>query len=321
MTDTTNAVDGAGTEAAAPNDAATNAAAQPAQNAAQDSGTLLSGADTAADKVAAAPADWPADWREKLAGDDKKALEQLKRYSAPTDMWAKTRSLEQKLSSGEYKRDVPKPEKPEDLKAWRAERGIPETPDGYKIELPNGVILSESDKPVVDAFAAQMHEKNWDNAKVNEALSWYYAEQERQLAVRAEADGQFKQVAEDELRGEWGQEYRANMTAVKNLVAGMPEGVAANLLGGRTANGQRIGDSPAMIRWLAQISRELNPAATLLPNVGGDAGKSITDRIADIEKMMGDSGSDYWRGPKSESIQSEYRTLIEARDRIKAHAA
>ena len=36
-------------------------------------------------------------------------------------------------------------------------------------------------------------------------------------------------------------------------------------MGGRTADGYRVGDDPHVLRWLAGLAREMNPAATLLP--------------------------------------------------------
>jgi hypothetical protein len=38
---------------------------------------------------------------------------------------------------------------------------------------------------------------------------------------------------------------------------------------------------------------------------------------------MGDRHSEYWKGPKAEAMQSEYRELVEARNASKggAHAA
>jgi hypothetical protein len=137
--------------------------------------------------------DWPSDWRERIAGDDRRALDQLKRHGSPAEIWKKARSLEQMLSSGEFRRELPKDATDEERAAWRRERGIPETPQGYSIELPDGVVLGEADRPVVDAFTAAVHQKGWDNTRVNEALGWYYAEQERQLAARAEADNAFRQ--------------------------------------------------------------------------------------------------------------------------------
>ena len=143
----------------------------------------------------------------------------------------------------------------------------------------------------------------------------------RGVAERAEADRAFKLKAEDELRAEWGAELRPNLNAVKNLLAGMPEAVVENLLSGRLADGSKIGDPPGIVKWLAGISRDLNPAATLVPAGSGNAGNSVNDEIASIEKLMGDRASDYWRGPKSSDIQQRYRDLVEARDRMKGRAA
>lgn len=238
----------------------------------------------AADAISQSISGWPADWREKLAGDDQRALAQLKRHGSPADLWKKARSLEQKLSSGEYRRELAKDATPDELAAWRRQRGIPDAPEGYRIELPDGLVLGEADKLVVDAFTQAVHGKNWDNAKVNEALGWYYAEQERQLAARAEADGAFKQQAESELREEFGADYAPNLNAVKNLLASLPQGAAENFLAGRMADGRRIGDSPGIVRWLAQLAREVNPVATLVP-AGGGGGRSGAGRIAEIEKL------------------------------------
>jgi hypothetical protein len=59
----------------------------------------------------------------------------------------------------------------------------------------------------------------------------------------------------------------------------------------------------------------LNPAATLVPAGSGGTGRGAAERIRDIEKLMGDRSSDYWRGSKAEPMQQEYRDLVEARDR------
>jgi hypothetical protein len=67
--------------------------------------------------------DWPDDWRDRFAGEDKTFRRQLERYASPTDLARKARSLERKLSSGEYRRDLPANASDEDKAAWRAERG------------------------------------------------------------------------------------------------------------------------------------------------------------------------------------------------------
>jgi hypothetical protein len=321
-----------GTETAAPATEAaavtteTTTTAAPASEAttetkAADGATLLAG--DVAEKAVTAPATWPEDWRTKLAGEDQKALKQLERYGSPADLYKKTRELEAKFSSGDYKRDLPKDAKPEEVAAWRVERGIPDKPEGYleKLALPDGMVLGEADKPIVASFAEAALDGNMDAGQLSKLVTQYYKMQDQIAQQRAAADQEYKRSAEDELRAEWGPDYRPNLNAVKNLLAGMPEGAADNLLGGRLADGTRIGDNPGVVKWLASMSRELNPAATLIPAGTGDVGKGVNDRIADIEKLMGDRSSDYWRGPKADAMQQEYRDLVDARDKMKSRAA
>lgn len=280
--------------------------------------TLLTG--EVADKTVTAPADWPTDWRAKLAGEDKKVLERLGRFGSPADLLKSYNALEQRLSSGEMKKVLPKDAKPEEVAAWRKENGLPENGTGYleKLALPDGVVLGEADKPLTLGFAEAALKGNVSPEQFSGLVAKYYEMQDKAATQRAEADRDYRQKSEDDLRGEWGADYRANLNAVKNLLAGMPEGAADNFLGGRLADGTRIGDNPGIVRWMSSMSRELNPAATLMPAGMGDVGKGVNDRITEIEKLMQTDRPAYFR---NEPMQEEYRRLLEARDRMKSRAA
>jgi hypothetical protein len=275
--------------------------------------TLVAKADTADTTTQVVPADWPADWREKLAGEDKKTLERLGRLQSPADLFKSYRALEQRVSSGELKRSTPPDNaSPEQLAEWRKEQGIPEAPDGYKIELPSGIVLGEADRPVVDSFTKAVHEKGWDSAKVNDALAWYYTEQERQQAARAAADLELHQKADAELKGEWGPEFTPNLTSIKNLMAAWPEGAEANFWGGRLADGTKIGDSPAVLKWLAGIQRELDPMHTRLPN---NPGGGLTNRLEEIRQLRRDDPDKY---DSDKALQAEELKLLEIDTKLKS---
>jgi hypothetical protein len=81
-------------------------------------------------------------------------------------------------------------------------------------------------------------------------------------------------------------------------------------------DGRAIANDPDVLRWLATTARELNPGATVVP-AGGDQAGAINDEIGKLEKMMGNHGSEYWKGPNAAKNQERYRQLIEARDRRK----
>jgi hypothetical protein len=325
MSETTTALPG--TEAAAPvvetpavetttETIAAAPASETTETKAAETGTLVGNAAQAETKAVAAPADWPADWREKIAGGDAKELEQLKRQGSPVDLWKKARALEQKLSSGEYKRDLPKDATPEQVKEWRAERGIPEAPAGYldKLTLPDGVVLGEADKPMAAAFAEAAFDGSIDPAQYSKLVAKYYDLQDKMAQQRAEADHAYKLKAEEELRGEFGGEFHGNLNRVKNLLAGMPEGAAANLLGGRLGDGTVIGDNPGVIKWLSSIARELLPTNTMLP-VSADNGKSVDSRLTELKALLKDRQSEYYKGPNANKLQEEYRLLVDAKSR------
>lgn len=282
------------------------------------SGTLV-GSDPA-DKAIAAPADWPADWREKIAAGDTKELARLQRLgSSPADVYKAYRALEAKLSSGQLKSAKPaEGATPEEVTAWRKENGIPDSADGYVPELGNGVVLGEADKPLLDGFKAAALNANMTPAQFNETLKWYYAEIDNFRAQQEATDSSYHAKAEDTLRKEWGNDYRPNINAINNITALAPEGVAERFLGGRTADGKKIGDDPGIIKWLAAIAKEFNPAAAYIPVGTAAPGKAIGDRIGEIEGMMRDRNSDYWR---NDAIQAEYRDLIDARERYQGRGA
>jgi hypothetical protein len=317
MTDQATAPEGTGVETAVADTPAPAVAA-----AEKPTGTIIDAGTEPAPAEPAAPTG--TDWRDKLAAGDDKFRKRLDRFTDEASFAKSFRALEQKLSSGEYKRGLPEGASAEEIATWRKESGLPETPEGYveKLALPNGLVLGEADKPIVADFAAAAHAGNIAPDQFNALVAKYYEIQDKQRAAIEDQDAQFRTAAEDELRQVWeGPNYRRNLAAVNNFMASWPEDLRNGILAARTPDGKKLGDMPGFIRQIANIAMDLNPAATLVPAGTSDQTKGVNDRIADLEKMMGDRSSDYWRGPKSESLQQEIRDLYEARDKIRARAA
>lgn len=262
-------------------------------------------------------------WRLAMAGEDKAALKRLERFNTPADVFKSFLSLDRKFASGEFKRGLAADASDEEKATWRKEQGIPDKPEGYveKMDLPKGMILGEADKPLAVEFAAAASEASLTPAQYSRMVAQYYTIQDKAKAAQEEQDSAFHEESVDRLREEWGADYKRNINAVNNLVAAMPSSLSGRLLSGRTADGRKIANDPEMIAWLSSMARELNPAATLVPAGTSDAGKSIASRIADIETLMKDRNGDYYRGPKSAALQTEYRELITARETMKARAA
>lgn len=262
------------------------------------------------------PADWPADWRDKLASGDEKLAKRLARFQSPGNVLKSWLALEQRLSSGELK--APPPADDENaLKAWRADNGIPETATGYLDNLPDGLIIGDDDKTYVAGFAEKMHAQNVAPAVVHQAIAWWNAEKEAQAAKQVESDRAFKIEAEDALRAEWGGEFRANMNAITNFVKSAPDGVADLVMQSRDADGNALGNNPAVLKWLMSMSAELNPGGVIAPGDASSQMRTIDGRIAEIMEVMRTDRKKYDR----EGLDKELTRLYEAQEKVKSRAA
>jgi hypothetical protein len=263
-----------------------------------------------ADKGAGSDKIWADNWRQNIAGTDEKALKQLERYQSPTDIWNKARSFEQRLSSGELKSALPKDATPEKVAAWRTENGIPSKPEEYDIA---DLKLPVEDKEITSAYLTAMHGVNAPPAVAKAGLDWYYKEVQRVNEELATRDKDIATKTEDQLRAEWGNDYRVNMNMVTGFMQSAPEAVRDEFMHGRLANGEPIMANAAVMKWINGMARELNPITTIMPNSGGDFAGSVDTEIASIEKTMKENRKAY---NADEKMQSRYRDLLDARTKL-----
>jgi hypothetical protein len=293
-----------------------------ASAAPSDSGTLA--ATAGAEKAEGASEEtvkslWPDDWRKMLAGDKPERMKSLARYADPVAFANKTWALEQKLSSGEMKKDFPKEGTPEEQAAWKKERGVPDKWDAYDVNLGNGYVFGDADKPVLEHFLQYAHSMNMPPERVKETLAWYPKLQEHVAAKQAQEDALYKVESDDSLSEAWGREKSVNLNAIANFLVELPASVKNNFLAGRGADGRLLGDNPDILRWLASLGRR--PAASVVSNDAPTHGTSISDRLNELTAMSAKRTSEYWRGPKAEALQQEMRDLLTAQEKHKFRAA
>jgi hypothetical protein len=263
--------------------------------------------------------DFPDDWRQKLSKGDEKELKRLERMKSPVDLLTAYRALEKKMSSGEVKASLKKDATAEQITAWRAENGIPEKPEDYDLTLPDGLKIADTDKPVIDKVLASMHSVNASPEAVKATLGAYYAAQQEQLDQLAAIDKEFEIATKVELRAEWGSEYKGNINSIENLLANHADDeFKQNLFDGRLANGSKIKDDPATLRFLAGLAREINPLATITGGSSNNAAASIDTELATLNKQMADLSSEYWKGPNVDKVQARWRELTNAQSKYKA---
>lgn len=285
---------------------------------------LNDGTPPAADPAAApagTPAKWADTWREDLVGDvsseeGKKRLSQLQRLDSPKAMYEKLLNQEKLISSGKFKKTLGENPTPEEVAEYRKENGIPEAADKYDLNLEDGLVVGEADKPMVDEFLKAMHAANAPQGQVTAALNTYFKMQETAAAERAVKDKEIQNITTIDLKAEWGNDYQPNINLIKAHIAQAPQEVQEGILNARLPDGTPLASSPGVLRWLANTARQLNPVATVVPGAT-DPTSAIGDELASLKKMMGDSNSEYWKGANAEKNQQRYRELLEAQERYK----
>ena len=261
------------------------------------------------------PQKWPDTWRMDMSGGDEKEVKQLERYASPADIWRKARALEQRLSSGELKSAFPKDATEEQVKQWRTENGVPESPDKYELQFDDGVI-DDNDKELVGDILKTAHESNLTKEQAKNTIQAIADLREKRTEARQEKDAQIAKETQDALRAEFGPDYRQNVNLIKGLLDTGPTGLKQKLLSGRMADGTPIGSDPDVLRFLATVARQINPVTTLIPGAGANIAGAIDDELSKLNGMMGNRGSEYWKGPNAEKNQKRYRELVSARDRM-----
>ncbi|QZN96456.1 hypothetical protein [Symbiopectobacterium purcellii] len=260
----------------------------------------------------AAPQKFPENWRDQLAGDDAKYRKQLERYSSPEALAKAHRELQAKLSSGEFK-TAKLPDKPtdEELANWRKENDVPDKSDDYLDGLPSGIVFDDAERARVGSFLAEMHGKNVSKEHVQAAIEWNQRQIEQEMVERHERNLAAQQSTEDELRQEWGPEYRRNINLINGMLEGLPQDAKELFLGAQTADGVSIFNNPGVAKFFVDLARQVNPVGTVVPGTNNIS--AIDTEIEQIEKVMKENRSAY---NKDSKMQDRYMQLLEAKERF-----
>lgn len=250
---------------------------------------------------------WPDDWRMRMAGGDEKIAKRLERFTSPDMVTKSWLSSEQKISSGEFKRQLPENATEEQKVEWRKANGIPEAPDKYELPKWEDFEFSDDDKPMVDAFLTKMHASDASPAQVAAALETYKETVLQAQTARYEADKTFHAQAEDALRADWGNDFRGNIELVKRTLNNadiIPTDVKDALLSARDGQGNLLRNNPAFLKMWAQIGAEVYGDG---PIHTGDVKATMTSRKEEIERTMKSDFNKYLK----EGMDKEYAKILE----------
>ncbi len=220
-----------------------------------------------------------------LIPEDYKEEKSLQNFSNMND-FVKSYLHSQKLVGADK---IPVPNKLATDEDWNAvyERlGRPETPDGYKYDLPKETKLEES---TLKAFSEEAHKLGLLPKQAQGIINYYnsIAEQSEQASlVNEEAS---RAEAEVELRKEYGPAYDLKIAQARNL--------ATNTLGAdflrntKLADGSVLGNHPQVVRAFADLASKMSEDSM----VQGETPSVMTVKEIDSEiESLTQPGSAYW---------------------------
>jgi hypothetical protein len=264
---------------------------------------------------------------EHYAAGDKKVYErEMKRLARMDDIrhvWGSFRELEGKFTSGGLVKVPGKDAKPEEIEAFHKQLGVPEKPEDYfkDVQLENGAVIGDADKPFVDTFASSVHKAGATPQVVSAALNWYYKMQEDRAAETDESDEGYRSESTREMKEEWGPAYKRNINAILGLFSTAPGGTdvkndsafITELMTARTQNGKIIGNHPAFWRWMHGMRMEINPAATVVED-GKQSGMTIDQELEKLQTLRTSDRRKYW----SSEVQAREAELYAIQEKIRA---
>ena len=276
---------------------------------------------------------WPEDWREKAAqhvsaGEEKaykRELKRLERLKDPSAVYGMYRELETKFTSGSLTKIPGEDASEEDKRAFYNQIGVPEKADDYvkDFKFEDGEDFVGDDEDAKELLEA-LHKNGTPKESAHAVLNFLHERENMEAEMQDEEDEQYHWESQRALKEEMGPAYKRTINNISQLFrygaggleAENEESVRNRLLNGRTADGIKIGDDPDMIRWLAAVSHEVDPVATVMDTTAA-SGRGVEERIKEIEKMIRTDKHAYF---KDQDVQNEYVKLLEVRDKVRASA-
>lgn len=297
-------------------------------------GTVLSPQEPASQAPAVAPpvepaggndlfiSSLPAEWREQtvqaLGIEDsavkEKYLSQLSRYPSFDKFAGAFFEQRELISKGQHKQGLPEKPTPEQLAEYREQNGIPATPSDYALTLEAGLVLGDDDERIMKGVAEVAHKHNLNQSQLSDLtsamLTGRIAEQEAIMAQH----GIDQQTCTRQIKEAWGSDHQTNLNVIRGLASTLPDSIRDNFLSAQLADGKMLFNSPEFMVWMADVARQLNPSATVVPN-SSNPSQAISDEVKRIEETMRNDPDTYYR---DQEMQNRYRQLIDTQDKMRA---
>lgn len=176
------------------------------------------------------------------------------------------------------------------VKEFNQKLGIPSSPDEYKINAPDGVVLEED---YIRGITQKAHELQLSNKQVNQIVA-------EDLANNKKANDDYLMYvsrSREALKSIWAQDYDTRVAGATNAMRiyaqEMPE-FAAEL--------DAVRDNPLFVKLLSDIGETLQEKGHLGMQTAGNYGLSVEEAKDKISEIMSNPNHPYFQGDE-EAVQ------------------
>jgi hypothetical protein len=219
-------------------------------------------------------------WRDQVAPEFKA---QADRFASLNDVFKSNNDLRTDNSN---RIKVPGADASDEDKAkYRKALGIPDKPDGYKIEPPEGIELTEADNELLKVVMPIAHEEGVPEKAFNGFVS-KFLQLSRDMQVQAiDSIKQFGEAAETQLKKEWGRDFDTNLTLANRVADFIGPDFKKLLNETPIVNGGMLGDHPVIVKALAQLGRGMDES-TISISATPEQKASVQEQIDALNKAV-----------------------------------
>lgn len=205
---------------------------------------------------------------------------------------------------------------PKALEEYRKAKGVPDDIEKYNFDVPQEYgALSDLDTELKGDFLKRAQAANWNNQDLKVATDMWWQAQKMYAAEQAKQAAILQQEAMDEIRIEFGKDYRGKVENINRMMSQEMARVGVEdpaqrhqALSIKLADGRTLGDVPWFVRMMDNFATERSDAGAFVEGETSDGG-DLDARITKIVALSQTNPKEY------ERMQPELDKLIMARNR------
>jgi hypothetical protein len=247
-----------------------------------------------------------------VEGEDvTKYAKQLERVSDMGTFLRNYANAQDKIRSGQLSSGLPENATEEQLAEWRTANDVPAAPADYNLTLPEGTVLGEEDKAILEPVLAAGHALNLSNKQASAMVGEFLKGREAEIEAISAQHIQDKQTCEQALAKVWKQgEMEVNRNILTGWLNGIPEAVRDSFKNAVLSDGRMLMNSPEMWLFMVDQARQINPLGAVVPNSNNPV-QAVDDEIKALKARM---GTKEWY--EDTEAQQRYQELLDAKGRM-----